>query len=537
MRVSQPEATIGHATIHGTPGGSPPISADVDGLVAAVLVAPGKLALGLPRATITVRGLPGGGVAKGAVIARYEQPSASAGERSADVSWRGSVGGIAESLRATLDGGAVAALVDVPAASPEQVLALWPASPLRAPAAAHVEARGTLPNLYVVARVGAGTGALSVSGPVAVDHSPRASLHLDATAIDVTAFAPGPATTLGATGDALLAVGKDGTFGGAIALDVPGSHIAGVETPGLSLVAEARKEAAGTSAHATLLVREPGAPTTLDLHLTPKGRSFALAFDASTPRATLAAIRGVRKVARGTAASGRSRNPRSGHAGRGCQGRRVGERRRRSERSTSGRRACARGSAGSLHALPRSMPKPTRPISPWATTTLGSLDVKAHGSPTRSSIEVALVGKEGRLDGTTTLDLTDGTALRNTTVDLVGRGEHMTATASLVGITPAGTHADDIVVTGLGAPLRGSVSTSPGALAIRARTERTRARPACARRRDRPPDRGARRGRRRRGHPVERRPGTPRARPGGREDGRVGRGEGARRGHAPGGGA
>jgi translocation and assembly module TamB len=469
VQVSLPEPTIGHATVHGTPRGSQPIDADVDGLVASVHVAPGKLALGLPRATITARGLPGGAIAKGAVVARYEQPSAKGGDRAADLSWRGAVGGIAESVRATLDGGAVDALVDVPAASPEQVVALWPASPLRAPAAVHLEARGTLPNLYAVARVTAGTGSVLVSGPVDVDHSPRASLHLDATAIDASAFAPAPATRVGASGDALLAVGNDGTFAGTIALDVPATQVAGVETPGFSLAADARKSTAGTEAHATLLVREPGAPTSIDFHLAPKGSSFTLSFDAATRGATLAAIRGVGKVARGSAAvdahgtldldtQAVDANVAIAANDVGAGGAHVG---------TANVRARI---TGTLHAPSIDADAHAAALA-FEGATFTSLDVKTHGPPTRPSLEVALVGKEGRLDGTTTLDLKDGTALRNTTVDLVGRGEHVTVSAALVGIAPAATHADDILITGLGEPLRGSVSTSPGALTIRAKTQ------------------------------------------------------------------
>ncbi len=68
------------------------------------------------------------------------------------------------------------------------------------------------------------------------------------------------------------------------------------------------------------------------------------------------------------------------------------------------------------------------------------------------------------------LDLTGGTTLRNTSVDMTGRGEHVTANASLVAFTSTGARANDILIDGLGAPLRATFETSPGAVMVKART-------------------------------------------------------------------
>jgi translocation and assembly module TamB len=468
VRLSIPSASVGHASVHGDPGAQP-VDADVDDLLASVSLAPGKLAIGLPHASIEARGLPRASTARGALVASYAQPSPHGGDRFAGVSWQGTIGGIAESVHATYDGGAVEAVVDVPATAPEAILALWSASPLRAPAAARIEVRGTMPDLFADARITAGQGSVFVAGPVAVGEPTRASLRLEAKDLDASAFAPGPATSLGASGRALVTAGRDGAAGAVLSLEVPAGTVGQVETPPVSLVADARRDAAGaTQGSATIVVNEPGAQTQLDLHLAPKGSSPVLAFDAVTRGATLGRIRRVGEVARGQAAI-------DAHGSLDLQTHAL-EAKVAASLNDAAAGGVHVGSASLRGRASGSLEAPSIDADAHASgltvagVPLESLEVKAHGPPTRAAIQVAVVGQEGRLDADTTLDLTGGTTLRKTKVDLAGRGEHVTASASVVAIGAQGVRADEVLVSGLGDPLHGEYSASPGAITVRART-------------------------------------------------------------------
>jgi translocation and assembly module TamB len=469
VRLSMPAARLAHATVKGTPAGGQPIDADVDDLEASLSVVPGKLELRLPHAAVVARGLAGGATARGSLAGSFAQPSSRGGDRSAEVSWQGTVGGIAESLHATYDGGAIDAALDVPEARPEDLRAMWPASPLTETAEVHLGARGTLPDLLVIGQLRAGRGWVSLVGPVSVGAATRAALRFDARGIDASAFARAPGTTLGARGEALIATGRDGALGAVLALDADAGRVGAVPTPPITLVADVRKDNRATEGEASILVREAGAPTDIKLRLTPKGSSFSLAFDASTRVDALDGIKRVPPVARGHAVV-------DAHGSIDLGAQTVDGKLDLSALDVGvgsvhvGRATVAARANGPLRAPLVDADAHAGELD-IAGMRFASLDVGSHGPPTRSSFKLALVGQDGRLDATTLLDLTDGTTLRNSRVDMNGRGEHVTATASLVRIGAAGARADDVRVDGLGAPLYATFSSSPGAVMLKAQTD------------------------------------------------------------------
>jgi translocation and assembly module TamB len=467
VRLSMPEVQLRHATLRGAPKGAQPIDADVDELAAVILVVPGRVELRLPHAAILARGLPEGATARGSLTGSFTQPSSHGGDRSAEVSWQGTVGGIDETLRATYDGGAIEAAVDVPEARPEDLRAMWPASPLTEPAEVHLGARGTLPDLYLAGQARVGKGWLSVVGPVHAGSATRAALRFNAHDIDARAFAGAPVTMMGAHGEALLAIGRDGALGAALALDADSGKVGVVPTPSVSLVANVRKDKGGTEGEASIVVNETGAPTDIKLRLTPKGSSFALAFDASTR--VLDSIKRIGAVARGHAVV-------DAHGSVDLGAQTVDGKLDVSATDVGvgsvhvGRATVAAHASGPLHAPLIDADAHAGGLD-IAGMRFASLDVGSHGPPTRSSFKLALAGQDGRLDATTTLDVTDGTTLRNSTIDMNGRGEHVTVKASLVRVGGSGARADEVRVDGLGEPLYATFSTSPGALMLKAQTE------------------------------------------------------------------
>jgi len=223
VRLEIPQARVDHVTVHGSPLPVLPLDVDVSSLDAMVRVAPGSLVLDLAHADVTARGLPSGTTTHGSVQGHLEQPAAHGGERSARVSWQGTVGAIPTTALFILDGSSVYAVVDAPSIQPADLTALWPQSPLGEPGSAHVEAVGMLPTLIVSARVSAGSSTVEASGPVVLSDTRLASLAFEATSFDARVASPqAPETRLDAHGVVLLAATAAGAVGAVTATSVTG---------------------------------------------------------------------------------------------------------------------------------------------------------------------------------------------------------------------------------------------------------------------------------------------------------------------------
>jgi hypothetical protein len=312
VRVALDRVRIGHVSLSGQPTATLAIDADVDRVEASVLMTPEALEIHLPHADLVTRGFPAGASASGSLELHFVQPSARGGDRALRGAWQGTLGGIAETLRGSYDGGEVSATLDVPSATPEAVRALWPLSPLSEIASLHAEAQGALAEISLRAHASLGSGAVDVAGSASVGARTNASLALTVRAMDARAlWGSAPRTSISGSGHVSLSGAADGDGRGDLRFDVDAGTIGEVTTPPSTLTADFVHDLLSpskTSAHARLSVHEPGAPTDLALQVTPLGSSVRVAFDASmdaphlngVPRLGTGARGHVRVTARGT---------------------------------------------------------------------------------------------------------------------------------------------------------------------------------------------------------------------------------------------
>lgn len=305
VRLHMPQIRLGRVTVHGSPASGLPLDIAMGGVDALVRVGPGETVLDLAVADVTARGVPPGATTHGAIRAHLEQPSPRGGERSARVSWQGTVGAIPTTAFAMLEGNAAYAAVDAPSVLPADLTAVWPGSPLLEPASAHVEAVGLLPALFVSASVSCGHGTIRASGPVTPLGDTRlATLAFDATSLDARAASSRtPETSLDAHGTVLLASTAAGAIGAVTAVSVTGK-VGPAVLPPTAIDADFARDAppsAQVRARAHLVVREPGAPSTIDATVRPQGTGLAVAFDANVVVPDLDHVLRLGPIARGSA--------------------------------------------------------------------------------------------------------------------------------------------------------------------------------------------------------------------------------------------
>ena len=243
VRLSIPHGLLAHVALHGRPPAGPEIAAYLDGTDATVSVTPDKLALEVKHALIAERDLSDGMTTLGVLDARFEQPAPDGSDRYVRASWRGLVGALAGTAEATYDAGRVVAVVDVPESRPECVRGLWASCPFGETVSAHLEARGSLPHLYLGARATVGKGVVTVLGPASVGDEVRGIFHVEATGVDARALAPSaPWTELGASGDVLLVSTATGAAGAIVDLAFAGGTVEGARVPAASITGQIRAE-------------------------------------------------------------------------------------------------------------------------------------------------------------------------------------------------------------------------------------------------------------------------------------------------------
>ena len=359
------DVRLDRVTVRGSPLPALPLDVDLESVLVAAEVGPGTLVLDRMHADVIARGLPPGSITHGVLDAHFEQPSVRGGERAARLTWRGTVGAVPTTASALLEGNALYAVVDAPAVPPADLSALWPASPLTETASAHVEAVGLLPIVLLSARVTAGRGTLAAEGVAVTSGTRRASLRFTASSIDTRAVsAQAPQTSLDASGQVLFATSAAGAMGG-VAVARLGGTAGPTVVPHTEIAADFAREAPPSGAmrgRARLVVREPGAPSTVDATVTPKGDALQVAFDASVVVPDSGSRAAARPAGQGQRAAFGPRQLR--HRLAAARRERVGERPRRvggagvdGEPHASGPRDRAPDHAGSRRRHPRSRPR------------------------------------------------------------------------------------------------------------------------------------------------------------------------------------
>ncbi len=305
VRVTFPSAHLTHGSVHGHPIGAPVVDADLDDAELTALIAPPRVTVDLVRGRLLARSL-GGREAHGDLEAHLGMPSKGGGNLGLNGSFRGAVETITGRVDGGFDSGVLEAVVDVPAAAPEQIRALLPAWPVDAPVALHVEARGAIPHLDIRAHASLGRGTLDVAGPVTLVPL-GAKLHVDARAIDPHGIVrSAPEAELTASGDVSVASSMSGAITARVALGFARGRVVDTRTPPAELTGEVTRGAppgAEIRANAKLSILEPGLASEITARMVPRHGSFAVAFEGDATAARLEDVAWLRGVAHGHAAA------------------------------------------------------------------------------------------------------------------------------------------------------------------------------------------------------------------------------------------
>jgi translocation and assembly module TamB len=179
LRLVFGRITVNHLSARGDVLG-PPLDARIDALAASFTMAPEAIEADVAHAELAARGLPGGVDVAGGLTAHLRAPSRPGAVPDVRASWRGVVAGVTSALDASLQAGAVDAVLDAPQVTPEAIRAFWPASPFDKPGHLHVAAKGPLSRVVVAVRAGLADASADVDGWLAAEGDLRAEATLDA---------------------------------------------------------------------------------------------------------------------------------------------------------------------------------------------------------------------------------------------------------------------------------------------------------------------------------------------------------------------
>ncbi len=188
---------------------------------------------------------------------------------------------------------------------PESVRTVWRESPFVGVSSLHAEAHGTLRELSVRTRVSVGSGNLDAVGVVSLGDPTRVTLQVEAQSVDAHALsASAPPSVLSATGRVSFTRTASGHGVGEAQLELDGGTVGAAHIPPSTVHVEISHDdlpASRTRAHATLSLREPGAPTTISVTVEPLGPSLRWNLDATTDVPGLDALARIGPSARGHA--------------------------------------------------------------------------------------------------------------------------------------------------------------------------------------------------------------------------------------------
>jgi translocation and assembly module TamB len=442
---------VTHAAAHGQLDGAPPIDGDLDGADARVLVSSGsptKIAVDVDRAEVVARALPGGHDARGAVEAHLTLPSAAGHDLGLHAIFQGAFGPLVTHADLAFDGGAIDAVIDAPALSPEQGQSLVPGWPLVLPAALHAEAHGSLPRLDVSARASAGIATVDAVGPLTVAPRLQGALHVDAKGFDVhSVLGLEPTTDVAVSGDVTFAEQPSGAVDARAVLDVPACRVGTLSTPPFSVTAEmsrAPPPGAGLTASARATVRVPGAPMVVTARLMPKKKSFVLSFAADANTAEPKSVELLGGIARGRAIA---------HADGAID---LGT-------STLDARGSLAGEAIEAFGMQAQAAR---------------VEVHATGALSAPTLDVQVAGEDidaGRLNcssvrGSASVEIHDGVTLRDADAVIRSSEQHARLRANVVRLGSDEVRVENAAIDGFGAPIEGTLRWAPGHLTLQAKS-------------------------------------------------------------------
>jgi len=452
--------------------GLPYLDADGTGLDAAFALDPAGLSVEARKGRVVLRGAALGADVEGAFAGHLAVTLASVPIVSGHVAWDGSVGMVHETARGSIEDGRLDAMLDVREISPEAIRSLWPASPVTETGTAHLEAHGSLEAIELEAAAGLDGATANIRGALSWGGKKTAKLHLVADGVDIRQFAAAAgASRLGVTGDVDIALGTE-RVDGAVDLDSVGGHVGAYSVPRTTLRASGFRIAGGAfGGDATIVVHEPGAPTTITLHAVPRAQSSRVDFTVLSQAVRLAALRRLPE-----AASGNIRVNGKGTVDLDSLAFDValdaeGDRLRQGSLRIGSVALRARGH-GNLPDSAVDLVLHARDVA-WEATTLSKLDLTVRGP--LLSPHATIRGRGGDVpdvDADLDVEVLAGPALRRAHLRLARGGATAHVGADLARFAHGGVTVDGVVIGGLGAPATASFALLGNTLRLHAKAPR-----------------------------------------------------------------
>jgi translocation and assembly module TamB len=457
VHVDMPHIRIDHASAHGQMPGVPTWDDDVTALDVALSISPARLTLDAKRGNVVARRVALGADAVGSFGGHLEVALTAPNAIGGRATWDGSVGEVRETASGSLDSGKLDVTFDARDVSPDAIRTLWPASPITGTAAAHVEAHGPLDAIELAVHAGLDHAMLDVQGQLAWGDTKRAKVHIETDSVDLRQFAPGAgASALSLKTDVSLGLDANARLEGAASLELASGHIGGILVPRTTLTTSGFRERDGAfGGDGTVVIEEPGAPTTVTLHAVPRGHSSTVAFTVATHALRLDSVHRLSATATGSA-----------HVlGRGVVD--LDSLALDVAIDTRGN-ALEQGELqlGTLSVKAKAKGSLYNPIVDvdvhaeslrWGKVDLTDVDVSAHG---RALTPHVTVREHSRvvpdLDGFVDVDLLGGPSFSAADLTVSHAGESARVQADHVRLANGGISVDGVTIDGLGAPLTGS---------------------------------------------------------------------------------
>ncbi len=306
LRLWFPRLTAGHAWVHGTMAGAPPLDMEIDRLTGALLDAPEVTRIDVAGASIVTRALPMEANLVGGVEAHVTLPSAPAADTVIAAIYIGEVGGAPTTASASMAGKRLEAVLDVPEISAAHLRAQMTDVPLYESVSAHAEVHGELTDLHATGLMHVGHGHIDLDGHAFIADDMKASAHIEASDVDVRAFREsGAHSSVGAIVDLQARKPKDGPIAASFAVDVPVGRFAGQVVPhavfrgNVTDNADSERGPVGVGGHVAGEIDEEGAPVTLVADASPSPSGEQLVFDVRSKIRDLGAARRFGDLGRG----------------------------------------------------------------------------------------------------------------------------------------------------------------------------------------------------------------------------------------------
>jgi translocation and assembly module TamB len=460
---------LGHVRAHGQIAGAPALDVDANDVAGAFAYSPDAIEGDVVRASIAAHRIANGADVVGSLRGHIRGPSDPKAKLTGHIDWQGLVGGIAHSVRATIDGDQVDATIEAPHIDPSALRSIWVASPLDRPAAFRIESHGTLPDVHFDANAALGDAGLHAAGLLFVGADRHARVSFESHGIDIRdLFGSGPASRLGMNGDLTAAVQADGAITADATLRIGGS-VGSHEIPAASIRTTVRHpDTSPLTGRADVVIDEPSAPTRLHVTVGSKGLptlDFALTSDA----VDLDRVPQLHRAAQGSA---HVRVDGSLDLGRMTVDARVQARAAHVARgSTRADRISLEARVHGVVADPQFDVTLHGEGLVVAGERLSVGDVRAVGRPTACHVVASVHGPdvpaaEARFDA----GLDRGLSLTAIDVALARSGERAVVTANRVRVDAEGIRVEDARIQGLGAPMTATFAMSPATVRLQAST-------------------------------------------------------------------